>query len=127
MLPPRELPMQAPLLTTCSWLSMEEPLEVLLLLLSPFLYYSSLQVTILVNSYSFNVGGSLASDDLFLLDLRNGEEKCQWMIVPVVGSTPGRRFLYYYSLLYILLDMGILLYSQNQIFLCLEETLELIL
>lgn len=37
-------------------------------------------------------GGSLASDDLYLLDMRNGEEQAQWMIVPVVGSTPGRRY-----------------------------------
>jgi len=34
----------------------------------------------------------LASDDLYLLDMRNGEEMAQWMIVPVVGSTPGRRY-----------------------------------
>lgn len=34
-------------------------------------------------------GGSLASDDLFLLDMRNGEDQATWMIVPVVGSTPG--------------------------------------
>ena len=38
------------------------------------------------------LGGSLASDDLYLLDMRNGEEMAQWMIVPVVGSTPGRRY-----------------------------------
>ena len=38
------------------------------------------------------IGGSLASDDLYLLDMRNGEEMAQWMIVPVVGSTPGRRY-----------------------------------
>jgi len=37
-------------------------------------------------------GGSLASDDLFLLDMRNGEDSATWMIVPVVGSTPGRRY-----------------------------------
>lgn len=37
-------------------------------------------------------GGSLASDDLFLLDMRNGEDDATWMIVPVVGSTPGRRY-----------------------------------
>jgi hypothetical protein len=38
------------------------------------------------------IGGSLASDDLYLLDLRNGEQSAQWMIVPVVGTTPGRRY-----------------------------------
>ena len=37
-------------------------------------------------------GGSLASDDLYLLDLRNGEAMAQWMIVPVIGQTPGRRY-----------------------------------
>ena len=37
-------------------------------------------------------GGSLASDDLYLLDLRKGEDEGSWMIVPVVGSTPGRRY-----------------------------------
>ncbi|OMJ71427.1 hypothetical protein SteCoe_30361 [Stentor coeruleus] len=37
-------------------------------------------------------GGSLASDDLFLLDTRNGERSATWMIVPVVGITPGRRY-----------------------------------
>ncbi len=39
-----------------------------------------------------NVGGSLASDDLFLLDIRKGDDTAQWMIVPVVGQTPGRRY-----------------------------------
>jgi protein phosphatase len=37
-------------------------------------------------------GGSLASDDLFLLDLRKGDDIAQWMVVPVVGQTPGRRY-----------------------------------
>ena len=37
-------------------------------------------------------GGSLASDDLYLLDLRKGEDEGSWMIVPIVGSTPGRRY-----------------------------------
>eukprot|EP01017_Pseudomicrothorax_dubius_P035538 TRINITY_DN4993_c0_g1_i5.p1 TRINITY_DN4993_c0_g1~~TRINITY_DN4993_c0_g1_i5.p1 ORF type:complete len:736 (-),score=189.58 TRINITY_DN4993_c0_g1_i5:188-2395(-) len=37
-------------------------------------------------------GGSLASDDLFLLDLKGGEESASWSIVPVVGQTPGRRY-----------------------------------
>lgn len=34
----------------------------------------------------------MASDDLYLLDLRQGEEQAQWIIVPVVGPTPGRRY-----------------------------------
>eukprot|EP00440_Ansanella_granifera_P058066 gb/GFBE01062939.1/.p1 GENE.gb/GFBE01062939.1/~~gb/GFBE01062939.1/.p1 ORF type:complete len:847 (+),score=138.18 gb/GFBE01062939.1/:1-2541(+) len=36
-------------------------------------------------------GGSLSSDELFLLDIRN-EERSQWMSVPVLGTTPGRRY-----------------------------------
>mmetsp|Transcript_80988 Transcript_80988/g.252707 ORF Transcript_80988/g.252707 Transcript_80988/m.252707 type:complete len:830 (-) Transcript_80988:43-2532(-) len=36
-------------------------------------------------------GGSLSSDDLHLLDIRV-EEKTQWMSVPVLGPTPGRRY-----------------------------------
>merc|ERR550537_465740 len=36
-------------------------------------------------------GGSLSSEDLFLLDVRN-EERAQWMSVPVLGPTPGRRY-----------------------------------
>lgn len=37
-------------------------------------------------------GGGFASDDLYLLDLRNGDSMAQWMIVPVIGKTPGRRY-----------------------------------
>lgn len=37
-------------------------------------------------------GGALANDDLYLLDMRNGEDQAQWMVVPIVGSTPGRRY-----------------------------------
>mmetsp|Transcript_85324 Transcript_85324/g.178299 ORF Transcript_85324/g.178299 Transcript_85324/m.178299 type:complete len:833 (+) Transcript_85324:123-2621(+) len=36
-------------------------------------------------------GGSLSSEDLYLLDIRN-EERSQWMAVPVEGPTPGRRY-----------------------------------
>lgn len=36
--------------------------------------------------------GSLARDELYLLQLRNGEENAQWMIIPVSGQTPGRRY-----------------------------------
>lgn len=36
-------------------------------------------------------GGSLSSDDLHLLDTRQ-EDHAQWMSVPVLGSTPGRRY-----------------------------------
>ena len=37
-------------------------------------------------------GGSLASDDLYLLDMRAGDSSASWMIVPVIGTTPGRRY-----------------------------------
>ena len=43
-------------------------------------------------SYIFCLGGSLASDDLYLLDLRNGDAAAQWTIVPIVGRTPNRRY-----------------------------------
>ena len=43
-------------------------------------------------------GGGLSSDDLILLDLRNGEEKATWLSLPVIGVTPGRR--YGHSLVY---------------------------
>merc|ERR1719264_2161042 len=36
-------------------------------------------------------GGSLSSDELYLLDIRN-EDRSQWMSVPVLGTTPGRRY-----------------------------------
>lgn len=36
-------------------------------------------------------GGSLSSDEVFLLDIRN-EDRAQWMSVPVMGPTPGRRY-----------------------------------
>ena len=37
-------------------------------------------------------GGGLADDNVFLLDLRNGDEKASWVMIPVVGITPGRRY-----------------------------------
>lgn len=52
---------------------------------------SSLEVLQLVVYGGATGGGSLASDDLYLYDLRSGEEAANWMIVPVVGQTPGRR------------------------------------
>jgi hypothetical protein len=43
--------------------------------------------------FFFNaIGGSLASDDLYLLDLRGTEDTGIWSVVPVVGTTPGRRY-----------------------------------
>lgn len=35
-------------------------------------------------------GGGLSNDDLFLLDLRNNNES--WIIIPVTGPTPGKRY-----------------------------------
>jgi len=52
---------------------------------------SSLEILQLVVYGGATGGGSLASDDLFLLDLRQGEDTANWVIVPVVGQTPGRR------------------------------------
>ena len=46
----------------------------------------------------FYLGRGLASDNLFFLDLRNGESPTQYTIIPVVGKTPGRR--YGHSLVY---------------------------
>ena len=37
-------------------------------------------------------GGRVATDGLHLLDLRHGERQAEWMTVPVVGATPGRRY-----------------------------------
>ena len=37
-------------------------------------------------------GGALVSDDLYFLDLRKGDDNAIWMIVPTVGTTPGRRY-----------------------------------
>ncbi len=36
--------------------------------------------------------GGLAPDELYLLDLKNGEQNAEWIIVPVRGQTPGRRY-----------------------------------
>lgn len=36
--------------------------------------------------------GNLASDDLYLLDLKQGEDKGHWILIEVTGPTPGRRF-----------------------------------
>jgi protein phosphatase len=36
--------------------------------------------------------GGLAPDELYLLDLKNGEQNAEWIVVPVKGQTPGRRY-----------------------------------
>lgn len=36
--------------------------------------------------------GGLAPDELYLLDLKNGEHQAEWIVVPVRGTTPGRRY-----------------------------------
>ena len=49
----------------------------------------SLALNFLING---SLGGGLASDDLYLFDMRKGDTKSFWNIVPVVGTTPGRRY-----------------------------------
>ena len=34
----------------------------------------------------------MASDDLFLLDMRGTDDVVIFTVVPVVGTTPGRRY-----------------------------------
>ena len=34
----------------------------------------------------------MASDDLYLLDLKASDDTGSWTVVPVVGTTPGRRY-----------------------------------
>ena len=34
----------------------------------------------------------MASEDLFLLDLRMGEDKATWVLIPAVGTSPGKRY-----------------------------------
>jgi len=39
------------------------------------------------------IAGGLASDELFLLDLKNGDNKAEWLMVEVKNSpTPGKRY-----------------------------------
>ena len=47
----------------------------------------------------------MASDELFLLDLKNGDNKAEWLMVQVQGPTPGKRYghsLVYYKPFFIL-------------------------
>ncbi len=37
-------------------------------------------------------GGGLSSDELFLLDLKKGEDKAEWISMTVNGITPGARY-----------------------------------
>jgi protein phosphatase len=39
-----------------------------------------------------SIESELAADDLYMLDLKQGEENAAWYIVPVAGTTPGRRY-----------------------------------
>lgn len=43
-------------------------------------------------SYLNSLGGGLADDNLYVFDVRNGEDHANWIIVPVIGTTPGRRY-----------------------------------
>ena len=36
--------------------------------------------------------GGLANEDLYLLDLKSGEEKANWLVIPTIGYSPGRRY-----------------------------------
>jgi len=38
------------------------------------------------------IGGNFASEDLYLLDLQQGEDQAQWIIIKVTGQTPGKRY-----------------------------------
>jgi len=38
------------------------------------------------------LGGMLAGDELFLLDLKNKEEDATWTMIPTTGKTPGKRY-----------------------------------
>ena len=37
-------------------------------------------------------GGGLSSDELFLLDLKKGEDRAEWIPIIVSGKTPGTRY-----------------------------------
>jgi hypothetical protein len=60
-------------LSSCKWLCME-----------------ALQEVLFRNEKL--IGGGLASDDLYLLDLRKKDETGIWLVVKVVGPTPGKRY-----------------------------------
>jgi len=53
---------------------------------------ASVEVNQLVVYGGATGGGSLASDDLYRLDLKDGEDSAYWSIISVVGTTPGRRY-----------------------------------
>lgn len=36
--------------------------------------------------------GALAGDELYILDVKNGEDEATWNIIPVTGKTPGKRY-----------------------------------
>jgi len=38
------------------------------------------------------IGGTLANDDLYLLDLKNGEDQANWIALNISGTTPGKRY-----------------------------------
>ena len=37
-------------------------------------------------------GGGLADENLYALDLKNGDDAACWLQISVVGQTPGRRY-----------------------------------
>lgn len=38
------------------------------------------------------LAGGMAPDELYLLDLKNGDHQAEWILVQVKGTTPGRRY-----------------------------------
>jgi protein phosphatase len=42
--------------------------------------------------FFYFLGGGLADDNLYALDLKNGEDAACWLQISVVGHTPGRRY-----------------------------------
>ncbi len=47
---------------------------------------------IYINIAYLIIGGSLASDDLCLFDLKSPDDNGKWTIIAIVGNSPGRRY-----------------------------------
>ncbi len=45
-----------------------------------------------INIFNILLGGMLAGDELFLLDLKNKEEEATWTMIPTTGKSPGKRY-----------------------------------
>ena len=71
------------------------------------LYMEEPQEVSISKSYiNYYIAGGLASDELFLLDLKNGDNDAEWLMVQIEkGPTPGKRYghsLVYYKPFFIL-------------------------